>query len=68
MNFNPEYLVDKKGKKKSVVFSFRDYTRLMEYLEDMEDSIDLKRAKNTSKSFKDFNDVVSHFRKSGRLR
>ncbi|MFA5097193.1 MAG: hypothetical protein WC490_01035 [Candidatus Margulisiibacteriota bacterium] len=68
MNINPEYLVDKKGKKKSVVFSLRDYERLMEYLENMEDSMDLKRAKRSAKSFKSLSEIASHFKRAGRLR
>ncbi len=68
MVLKTEYLVDEHGNKKSVVFSLQDYLKLMEYLEDLEDSADLKKAKETSRGFKDFERVVQRLKLRGRLR
>lgn len=62
------YLVDECGEKKSVVLSLEDYLRLMEYLEDLEDSADLKKAKDTARDFKDFAAVVQQLKARGRMR
>ena len=61
------YLVDECGEKKSVVLSLEDYLKLMEYLEDLEDSVDLKKAKETARGFKDFATVVHQLKARGRL-
>jgi len=53
MTIHTEYLVDEKGAKKSVVLSIRDYLRLWEYLESMEDALDLKKAKESARGFVD---------------
>ena len=47
-------IVDEKGKKKSVVLDLRDYLRLIEYLEDLEDALELDRAEREAKSFRDY--------------
>jgi hypothetical protein len=43
MVIQTEYLIDQKGKKKSVVLPIRNYVKLLEHLEDMEDALDLKK-------------------------
>ncbi len=68
MVLKTEYLIDEKGHKKSVVFSIKDYLKLMEYLEDLEDSVDLKSAKETARSFKDLDAVVHKLKLQGKLR
>ena len=50
MTIHTEYLIDERGHKKSVVLSLRDYLKLVEYLEDLEDAVDLKKAKDSAKS------------------
>lgn len=68
MTIQTEYLVNEKGEKKSVVLSIRDYLRLMEYLEGLEDAADLKRAKESAKGFIDFAGLVRKLRRKGRIR
>ena len=34
---NPQFITDKKGKKLSVVFSIKEYRKLLEEMEEMED-------------------------------
>lgn len=67
MGIKTEYLVDEQGQKRSVVFSLQNYLKLMEYMEDLEDSVDLKRAKETARGFKDFSTVVHQLRNQKRL-
>ena len=67
MTIQAEYLVDKKGQKKSVVLPIYDYLRLLEHLEDLEDAVDLKRAKESAKNFIDFEQLARQLKKQGRL-
>ena len=67
MTIQAEYLIDEKGTRKSVVLSIRDYIRLWEYLEDMEDALDLKKAKESTKGFIDFERLTSRLKKLGRI-
>lgn len=67
MTIQAEYLIDEKGTRKSVVLSIRDYMRLWEYLEDMEDALDLKKAKESAKGFIDFERLTSRLKKLGRI-
>jgi hypothetical protein len=67
MTMQVEYLVDEKGQKKSVVLSMRDYLRLWQYLEDLEDSVDLKKAKASARGFIEFATLRRKFKKQGRV-
>ncbi|MFH0762579.1 MAG: hypothetical protein V1925_01670 [Candidatus Omnitrophota bacterium] len=67
MTIQAEYLIDEKGTKKSVVLSIRDYMRLWEYLEEMEDALDLKKAKESTKGFIDLERLTSRLKKRGRI-
>ena len=67
MTIQAEYLVDEKGQKKSVVLSIRDYLRLCEYLEEMEDAMDLKKAKASAKGFVDFATLTNKLKRQRRI-
>lgn len=67
MTIQAEYLIDEKGQKKSVVLSIRDYLKLWEYLEDLEDAVDLKKAKESAKAFIDFETLVRKLKRKGRI-
>ena len=67
MVIQTEYLIDQKGKKKSVVLPIRNYVKLLEYLEDMEDALDIKKAKKNAKDFVDFEQFISKLKKQGRI-
>ena len=67
MTIQAEYLVDEKGQKKSVVLSIRDYLRLWEHLEEMEDAMDLKKAKGSARGFIDFEVFTSRLKKQRRI-
>ncbi len=68
MTIQTEYLVDEKGHKKSVVLSFRDYLRLVDYMEDLEDAVDLKKTRQSATKFIDFDTLRNMYKKQGRLK
>ena len=67
MTIQTEYLVDEKGQKKSVVLSIRDYLKLWDYLEDLEDAIALKKAKASARGFIEFETLTRKLKKQGRI-
>ena len=68
MTIHTEYLINEKGQRKSVVLSMQDYGKLLEYLEDLEDAVDLKKSKESAKTFVDFDHFAAKLRKQGRVR
>ena len=68
MTVQAEYLVDSKGKKKSVLMPIKSYQKLIDYIEDLEDSLALKKAKATAKSFVSFEDLTKRLKAQGRIR
>jgi PHD/YefM family antitoxin component YafN of YafNO toxin-antitoxin module len=50
-NVKPEFIVNKKGDKKAVILSLKEYENLLELLEDFEDTNDLLRAEREATSF-----------------
>ncbi len=57
LNINPKYLVDEQGKRTAVVLSMRDYRKLLQRLEELEDALDLDEAVETAKGFQDYNEI-----------
>jgi len=47
----PEYIVNKKGNKKAVVLSLKDYKNILNLIEDLEDTNDLLKAEREATSF-----------------
>jgi PHD/YefM family antitoxin component YafN of YafNO toxin-antitoxin module len=50
-NVKPEFIVNKKGNKKAVILSLKEYENILELLEDFEDANDLLRAEREATSF-----------------
>ena len=65
LNIKPRYLVDEAGRKTGAVLSMKDYRRLMQRLEDLEDALDLDRAIRTATGFRD--DATIRHELRGRL-
>lgn len=62
------YIVDKNGNPKAVVIDMKNYKKLQHYIEDLEDALDLKKAKaKTKKVFYSFEFVVKELNSKGRL-
>ena len=68
MTIQAEYVIDEKGHKKSVVLPIKNFEKLMGYLEDLEDAVDLKKAKQSAKSFVEFDQIVKRLKVQGRIR
>jgi hypothetical protein len=56
-NINPQYLVDDKGRKTSVLLSIKEYQHLMQCLEDLEDMLEMDAAVQTETDFRDYRDI-----------
>ncbi|MFH1246088.1 MAG: hypothetical protein V1662_06360 [Candidatus Omnitrophota bacterium] len=67
MVIQAEYLVDEQGRKKSVVLSIQSYLKLWDYLEDLEDAVDLKKAKESARGFVDFEQLKNQLKTQKRI-
>lgn len=64
---NPQFVVDAKGQKKSVLLSVTEYERLLKRLEDLEDALALDEAVRTAARFRDYMEIREELRKAKRL-
>jgi PHD/YefM family antitoxin component YafN of YafNO toxin-antitoxin module len=62
-----KYLVDEAGKKAAVVLAIKDYRRLLERLEDLEDAVELDAARRSAKKFRPYSDIRRELREAGQL-
>ncbi|MDP2734834.1 MAG: hypothetical protein Q8P12_01360 [bacterium] len=51
---NAKYVIDKRGKKKAILLDIKEYSRLLNYLEELEDALDLDRAVKKAQGFRDY--------------
>jgi hypothetical protein len=58
-----EFLVDKNGKAKAVVLSLPEYSKLLEFIEDLEDALDLRHAVETCSKFISHDKLLLSLRK-----
>jgi hypothetical protein len=49
VKLNEKYVTDRAGQRTDVVLSRKDYRRLMEYLEDLEDRLEIRKRKRNAK-------------------
>ena len=62
LNIKPRYLIDEAGRKTGALLSMKDYRRLMQRLEDMEDALDLDRAVRTATGFREYETIRDELR------
>jgi hypothetical protein len=55
---NFDYVTDKQGKKKSVVLKVTDFKRMREDMEDLEDALELEKARKDATGFKTWKDFI----------
>ena len=55
---NIEYVTDEKGKKKRVLLPLADFVKLQGELEDLEDALELEKARRDATGFKKWRDFV----------
>lgn len=52
------YVTDEKGNKKSVVLKISDFERIQEEIEDLEDALELEKARKNATGFKIWKDFL----------
>ena len=57
-----DYVVDDAGRKKAVIIELEEFTEIMEYVEEIEDALDLKKAVDQGKEFIELRDFVQQIR------
>jgi len=55
---NIDYLTDEKGQKKSVVLKVTDFERIQEEIEELEDALELEKARKDATGFKKWKDFL----------
>lgn len=60
----PQYLVDKRGRKKAVVLNLRQYKEILEMIEDLEDANDLLRSEREATAFSPYEEFRKTWLKS----
>ena len=55
---NIDYVTDEKGHKKSVVLKVTDFERMQEELEDLQDALELEKARKDASGFKKWRDFI----------
>jgi len=61
------YVVDGSGKKKAVIIDVEEFRKLLEYIEGIEDALDLKRAIEEGHEFVELRDFMDRMRREGKL-
>lgn len=61
------FVVNERGEKEAVVLSMEEYRKLMVYLEDLEDSLELKRAMEEEAEFIDYDEFAAKMKAEGKL-
>lgn len=61
------YIVDDAGRKKAVIIDLEEFTRLVEYMEEIEDALDLKRAIEEGGEFVELGEFMERMKREGKL-
>jgi hypothetical protein len=62
-----KYLTDEKGRKTAVLLDIREYQRVLQRLEELEDALSLDEAVRNSQSFRDYGEIRAELKQEGRL-
>ena len=62
-----KYLVDKRGRKKAVLLDIKEYSRLLDRLEELEDALDLDEAVRNAEDFRDYREIREELLREGLL-
>jgi len=63
----PKFVVDDRGRRKSVLLTVAEYRRLMKRIEDLEDALALDEARKTATGFTEYSKIREDLKKAGRL-
>ena len=64
---SPKYVIDKKGNKKAILLDIKEYSRLINRLEELEDALDLTQAVKAGREFRDYHEIRAELHRDGRL-
>ena len=64
---NTKYLVDSRGRKTAVLLNIKEYSRLLDRLEELQDTLDLDEAVRNTLEFRDYREIREELLKEGRL-
>jgi hypothetical protein len=67
LKVNEKFLTDKNGKPTAIVLDIRSYRRLRQHLEDLEDALELDKARRLGKGFRPYAVIREELKKAGRL-
>ena len=67
LSLNPQFVVDTKGRKKSVLLSVAQYEQLLQRLEDLEDALALDEAVQEAKGLRNYAEIRAELKEAGRL-
>jgi hypothetical protein len=62
-----KYLIDSRGRKTAVLLGIKEYSQLLERLEELQDTLDLDKAIRNTDDFRDYRDIRKELQKEGRL-
>jgi len=62
-----KFLVTGSGKTAGVVLDIKTYRRLIQRLEDLEDALELDKARRAAKKFRPYHEIRAELKKAGRL-
>jgi len=62
-----KYVVDEQGRKKAVLMDIKEYNRIMERLEELEDTLEVDTARHNPQQFRNYRDIGKELEKEGKL-
>jgi PHD/YefM family antitoxin component YafN of YafNO toxin-antitoxin module len=63
----PRYIVDQHGRKTAVVLDIKEYQKMLDWLETLEDALDLDEAVRQARRFRDYREIRQELQKAGKL-
>ena len=67
LKLREKFLMDRNGKPTAVVLDFQSYRRLWRHLEDLEDALELDKARRAANRFRTYDVVRADLKKAKRL-
>ena len=62
-----KFIVDRKGRKTAVMLDVASYRALLDYVEDLEDALELDEAVRSAKSFRPYDEIRRELKTEGKL-
>ena len=67
LKLKEKFLTDEHGQPTAIVLDIRSYQRLRQHLEDLEDALELDKARRSAKRFRSYDAIRTGLKKTGRL-